>query len=78
MKLGDRLNTDIAFALNCKIISLLLLSGVTKSNYFHEDAYIKGVRPNYVMSHLGKIYETLGGENQIDKKSVHYSNHAAQ
>lgn len=55
--LGDRLNTDIAFAKNCKIVSLLVLSGVTKFDYFNEEAYAKGVRPNYVMSHVGKIYE---------------------
>ena len=59
MSLGDRLNTDVAFAKNSGILSLLLLSGVTKSDYFNEDIYVnKNVRPNYVMTHLGKIYET--------------------
>jgi len=62
---GDRLDTDIAFAKNCGLLSLLVMSGVSKSDYTMTEAYQKrNLRPNYVMSHIGKIYETLGKQTK--------------
>jgi len=62
---GDRLDTDIAFAKNCGLLSLLVMSGVSKSDYTMTEAYQKrNLRPNYVMSHIGKIYDTLGKQTK--------------
>jgi phosphoglycolate/pyridoxal phosphate phosphatase family enzyme len=58
--IGDRLDTDIAFAKNCGLISTLVMSGVSKMDYIKSDSYQKlNLRPNYVMQNIGKIYESL-------------------
>ena len=44
---------------------MLVLSGVSKPDYFKTDSYQKlNLRPNYVMTHIGKIYETLKDQQQ--------------
>jgi 4-nitrophenyl phosphatase len=53
MVVGDRLETDIAFARNCGVKSALVLSGASKK----EDIRENGMRPDYV---FGSVTELVG------------------
>jgi len=53
--IGDRLYTDIALGTNAKILTILVLSGETKSN----DVALSQFQPNYIFQDVREIAEYL-------------------
>ena len=53
LMVGDRLNTDILFAINAKIDSCLVMSGVTSTS----ELKASEIQPTYVMDRLGVLYQ---------------------
>ncbi|MDD5340062.1 MAG: HAD-IIA family hydrolase [Candidatus ainarchaeum sp.] len=55
MVVGDRLETDIAFARNCGVKSALVLSGASKK----EDIRENGMRPDYVFGSVAELISAV-------------------
>ncbi len=55
MVVGDRLETDIAFARNCGVKSALVLSGASKK----EDIRENGMRPDYVFGSVAELVSAV-------------------
>ncbi|GAW83436.1 phosphoglycolate phosphatase precursor [Plasmodium gonderi] len=52
--IGDRLDTDISFAKNCKIKSVLVSSGVTDSNFYLNHNHLD-IQPDYFMKSISEL-----------------------
>ncbi len=55
MVVGDRLETDIAFARNCGVKSALVLSGASKRSDIREN----GMRPDYVFGSVAELVSAV-------------------
>lgn len=52
--IGDRLDTDIHFAKNCQIQSILVSTGVTNSHLYHNENPMS-ITPDYFMPHISDL-----------------------
>lgn len=50
---GDRLNTDILMGLNGQIITLMVLTGVSKK----DDVEKSDIKPHFILDYFGQLFE---------------------